>query len=83
MIDVPVVAFVVGCSANLLSCQQIPTGTMLWADMPRCEQALPAIERRREAQDYAVVMSKCHYVIPAESGGSGGGSREARAFAGF
>ena len=64
MESVVAVAFLVGCSSNLLICEDLPTPDH-FADMEACGAALPSLIRLHEERGsgLAVTLGKCRLML--------------------
>lgn len=59
------VAFLVGCSSNLLICEDLPAQPDRFADMEACRVALPLLIRFHEAQEsgLTVMLGTCRLML--------------------
>jgi len=64
MESVVAVAFLVGCSSNLLICEDLPTPDH-FADIEACRAALPSLIRFHEERGsgLAVMLGKCRLML--------------------
>ena len=62
------VAFLVGCGADLLLCQDLPGRPDRFADMETCRAALPALlhQHKAQASGLPVLMGACRLMIGSE-----------------
>ena len=61
MHEVPVLLFVVACSPDLLSCQQVLRGHHVFDDMPACLAARHEVLAAPATLPGAVILAKCRY----------------------
>ena len=69
MTDIPVLLFVVSCSANLLICEDEPAASAAFADMPACLAARREALAVPGARPGRVRLAKCRYDPAVARGG--------------
>ncbi len=67
MSDIPVLLFVVSCSADLLVCEEVSHARDVYPDMPACVAARQHVLRAKPAG--GVAMAKCRYDPRVARGG--------------
>lgn len=67
--DIPVLLFLVSCSANLLFCEEEPVSHFVYSDMPACLAARQKALSESAAPSGRVTLAKCRYDPAVARGG--------------